>query len=212
MPAAPTARIAAAVTSAARAPALSRCSTPATPPARTTPTPTAVSRASSFALTRYLIPAASATPPPPAVPSGACSSTLVRRLTAATLAHGSRACSVALPTHLVATGAASGTTRREAVLLQVRTPAWYLLPALTASATGRRVAERVLPIPMRLAAAAPAVRRLGGTAVRRVLTCLVTAPHGAFRFAHRVRPSTGRLTGFAPLSSIVSTRAALLCR
>lgn len=106
----------------------------------------------------------------------------------------------------------SGTMRPPAAVFRARAFARSLRLTATVSVADEPPAAPVLPEPVRVATAAPAVARFPRIAVHWVPYHGVTGSDGAIRAAHRVRPSTGRLTGCGPLSSMVSTRAALLCR
>ena len=158
---------------------------PAPPPARPTP-PLAVVRAvHAFALAPHLIPTASATgsTPPPTFARTARSFTRLPRLIPAASAAGTAPALAAL-------------SRARSFALASR-----LIPATSATGSAPRVAP-VLLARMSLVAAAPA----GPSFLR------VTGRDGVFGSAHRARPPTPSRGGRGPLSSTVSTRAALLCR
>ena len=106
----------------------------------------------------------------------------------------------------------SGTMRRPAAVFRARAFARSLRMTAPVSATGKPPAAPVLSVPGRLATSAQAVARFPRFAVHWIPYHGVTASDRAIGAAGHPCPPTVPLTGCGPLCSMVSTRAALLCR
>ena len=106
----------------------------------------------------------------------------------------------------------SGTMRQPAVVFRARAFARSLRLTATVSVADEPPAAPVLYVPRRLATSAQAVARFPRCAVHWVPYHGVTASDRTIGAADHPCPPTVPLTGCGPLCSMVSTRAALLCR